>query len=122
MRNIITLYKYLWWNIKVAPSFIKGGSIGETRLGQIMEKEEIFEVGSTIHRLTGIRIENPNATNVENSLLKGIKSFLRKAGREPSGIGLILDYLWRCYLEARNLGVILYGKDMVRERLAEELI
>lgn len=122
LRNIITLYKYLWWEIKETPSFIIGGSISTERLMQVMDKRDIFEIGPIIKRLTGIKIEGPDTTNIENSLLKWIRRFMIRTGREPSGIGLLMDYLWRCYIEARNLGVILNGRDIDRETISAELI
>jgi vacuolar-type H+-ATPase subunit C/Vma6 len=122
LRNIIILYKHIWWNIRVKPYFIKGSRIKESMFRQIIDRGEIFEVSPIIARLTGIKIENPDATSVENSLLKWVTRFLRRAGREPSGIGFILDYLWRCYMEARNLSIILHGKDMGKDVLAGELV
>lgn len=121
-RNIIALYKHLRWEVKDVPSFIKGGGIKASRLRGILEREDIFEVTSLIRSLTGITINNPDPTAVENTLYKGMTLFLRKKGREISGIGLILDYLWRCSLEAMNLGIILQGKDMERDTLRAEIV
>jgi vacuolar-type H+-ATPase subunit C/Vma6 len=47
---------------------------------------------------------------------------LRRAAREPSGIGRILDYLWQCSLEARNLGIIMRAGDLGPEGLAAEIV
>lgn len=122
LRNIIALYKHLWWEIKTSPHFINGGSIDPGRLGEIIKGKDIFRINSIIRKLTGLMIESPDATNVENSLLKWVRKYLVRTGRGPSGIGLILDYLWRCYIEARNLGVILNGRDIDREIISGELI
>ena len=121
-RNVIALYKHLRWELKDLPYFIKGGSIKASRLRSILDREDIFEVTLLIRSLTGITVQIPDPTGVENTLYRGMTRFLRKRGREISGIGLILDYLWRCSLEAMNLGIILHGKDMERDRLRAELV
>lgn len=131
LRNIITLYKYLLWEIKEAPSFISGGSISTERFVQVIDKRDIFEIGAIIKRLTGIKpalevsnrgIEGTDALNIENSLLRWIRRFMIRVGRDPSGIGLLMDYLWRCYIEAKNLSIILNGRDIDRETITAELI
>lgn len=122
LRNIVSLYKYLWWDIKTSPHFIRGGSINPKTLGEAMDSKDIFRIGFIIKKLTGIKIESPDATNIENCLLRWIKRSLVRVGRETSGIGLILDYLWKCYLEVRNLRIIMYSSDIDREVISAELI
>jgi len=121
-RNVIALYKHLRWELKDDPYFINGGSIKASRLRSILHREEIFEVVSLIRSLTGIDVQIPDPTGVENTLYKGMTRFLRKKGREVWGPGLILDYLWRCSVEAMNLSIILHGKDMERDTLKAELV
>lgn len=121
-RNLIALYKYLRWEMEGTPRFVKGGRISERILGEIRERENIFGVISVIRTVTGVEIQKPDATGVENALYRGITRFLRRAGRETSGIGFILDYLWRCSMEVRNMGVLLYGRDAERDAIREELV
>ena len=110
------------WNIKRPPSFIKGGKVSEKRLGRIIGKENIFEIVSIVHKLTGIKIDTSDIKDIEELFLKGITKDVRRKRRGLSDISLILDYLWRCYIEARNLSVILYGKDINREIIAGVII
>lgn len=121
-RNIMSLYKYLRMNAKTIPSFIPGGGLGEELLMDILEKEDFAAIGSLIYKFTGIRIKTISPSQVERTLYAGITRLLKKEGREPHGIGLILDYLWRCSIEAMNLGVLLYGKDLERDMIKEEMI
>lgn len=121
-RNIIALYKHLRWEIKVAPYFIGGGSISKVRLKEVWDKGDIFGLISMIQGLTGLRIQRPDATRIEGSLYKGITQFLKRKGREPLGIGPILDYLWRCSIEAMNLSILFYGSNIDRETIEAELI
>ncbi len=121
-RNIISLYKYLRMNITAPLTFIPGGAIPETRLGEILKKKDLFGIGSLIREISGIKMEIPGATQIENALYRGITKFLKKAGKDPLGIGLILDYLWRCSIEAMNLSLLFYGKDLERDAIAAELV
>jgi len=121
-RNIISLYKYLRLHGKTPPSFIAGGSIAESRLTEILDAADMYGLGSLIGEFSGITIEMPDATKVEVALYRGMTRFLRKEGRDPLGIGIILDYLWRSSLEAMNLSVLFYGKDLERDEIAAEIV
>lgn len=121
-RNIIALYKHLRWELKEEPCFIKGGRISHRRFRSVLEKGDLFDVASLIRLTTGLTVEIPGSTAVENALYRGISLFLRRAARELSGAGLILEYLWRCSLEVMNLGILFHGKEMERDRVSAELI
>jgi len=117
-RNIISLYKYLRLGPKTAPSFIPFGSISEPVFLRIIERKDIAEVD----RLAGTKNAGPGHLSVEIALYGKITAFLRRAGRDPLGIGPILDYLWRISLEAMNLSVLYYGRDLERETVKGELV
>jgi vacuolar-type H+-ATPase subunit C/Vma6 len=121
-RNIMSVYKYLRLDEKAVPSFISGGSLAGTYYKDIADRKDFVELISVIKRLSGVRIERPDATNVENSLYRMITKFLRKEGRKPLEIGLILDYLWRCSLEAMNLSMLFHCKDLDRQKIMAELV
>jgi vacuolar-type H+-ATPase subunit C/Vma6 len=69
-----------------------------------------------------MKIDAPDPTKVEIALYKAITIFLKKEGREPFGIGPILDYLWKCSLEVMNLNVLYYGRDLERDVVTAELV
>lgn len=121
-RNIISLYKYLRMNMTAALTFIPGGTILETRLREILDKKDIFGIGSLIQEIAKTKMEITGAAPVENALYKAITKFLKKAGKDPLGVGLILDYLWRCSIEVMNLSLLFYGKDLERDTIAAELV
>lgn len=121
-RNLLTLYKLIRWEVEGTPRFIRGGRVAERRLRENKERENIFGVISLIRMVTGADVRNPDASGVENALYTGMTRFLRRASRETSGIGFILDYLWRCSMETRNLGIVLYGGDAEREAILSELV
>ncbi|MDI6729327.1 MAG: V-type ATPase subunit [Thermodesulfovibrionales bacterium] len=95
-RNIIAVYKHIRWQMHDYPSFVNGGSVREARLRRIFERRDISGITTLVQKLTGIMTD---AGNIENSLLKRTTRFLRKAARDPLCIGVILDHLWKCYVE-----------------------
>lgn len=117
-RNIMALYKYLRLAPKTAPSFILYGSISESEFAGVIERKDILK----IHRLAGIKDEGPGRSNIEKVLYRNITIFLRKAGRDPLGIGPVLDYLWRSSIEVMNLSVLYYAREMDRDTVKTELV
>lgn len=102
-RNIIAVYKHIRWQMHDYPSFINGGSIKEARLRRIFERQDISGITTLVQKLTGIITD---AGNIENSLLKRTTRFLRETARDPLCIGIILEHLWRCYVEIIEAGTI----------------
>ncbi len=117
-RNSIAVYKHMRWRMSDPLTLIKGGNVREPMLRRIFESQEISRLASLI----GPNIEQTTAADVESALLRGLARNLRKTGRADLAVGLILDYLWRCYIDATNLGIILYGKELERDVIAAELI
>lgn len=121
-RNVLAIAKYARLGIKTPLSIIPGGNIPAARMQAFLEKEDLRGVGSLVRTATGTAVATDDAVKVEHALYHGITIFLKKAGRDTSGIGVILDYLWRCSVEAINLSTILYGKDLERETIMAELV
>ncbi len=117
-RNIISLYKYLRLGPKSAPSFIPCGSIGESIFLTIIERKD----AAFVDRLAGTDHEGTGRLGVESALYRKMTIFLRKAGRDPLGIGPVLDYMWRISLETTNLSILHYGRDLERETVKGELV
>ncbi len=121
-RNSMSLYKYLRLELRAMPSVIPGGLVPEAKLLGIAKKGDLVEVGKLIEELSGVPVERPDPTLVELALYRGMTKWLKKAGRDPFGIAPILDYLWRCSIEAMNLSVLYHGKDLEREAVTAELV
>jgi vacuolar-type H+-ATPase subunit C/Vma6 len=115
-RNIISLDKYIRLTSKTAPSLIPCGSINGPAFAGIIAKKDL----AALIRLAGTTDEG--AGRIEQALYRKITGFLRKAGRDPLGIGPILDYLWRISLEVVNLSILYYGRDIDSETVRKELV
>lgn len=120
-RNVMVLQKQLRWEIKEPPLFVRGGRIGEGTLLEVAERGGRAGIAPLVERLTGRKGDLPPG-EMEQALLSGLTRQARRAGRESAGIGLVLEYLWGCYVEARNLSLIVHGAGVDREALRKELI
>lgn len=122
IRNIISLYKRLRWGLWDYPPFIQGGRINEQRLSRIFKEQNASGLASLVGSLTGTRIEKLTASNIENSLLKWVTVLLERSGRDPLSAGVIMSYLWRCYIETMNRSIILYGRGINSDAVEAELV
>lgn len=120
-RNIISLYKCLMMNKVSMPVFISGGAIPETVFQEILDMNDMSRLISIVKEEAGIDASR-TGTDIETIMYRGITKRLRKAGRDPLGFGVILDYLWRCSIEVMNLGVIFHGKGLGRDVIAAEIV
>lgn len=121
-RNIMTLYKHARWELAGSPAFLKGGSIGKTRLGEVLAGRESEGMAALLRGLPGVEWEIGRSGNPEHPLLLGMTRFLRLRSREPSGAGLVLEYLWRSYMETVNIGILRHSGIGGGEAVATELI
>jgi vacuolar-type H+-ATPase subunit C/Vma6 len=121
-RNILSLAKYLWLELKTMPYLVPGGTIPGARLVDTARTDNFLAMATLIRDATGVRLERPEPALVERALYKGMTKWLKRAGRDPFGAAPILDYLWRCSIEAMNLNVLHYGEDIEREIIGAELV
>ena len=122
IKNIMILYKYDRWDIKTDPVFIQGGSISESILGKVIQDGGISRIIRLVKQRTGISVQDPGASEIENNLFASLTKNLRIKAREGSGAGLILDYLWKISIEARNFSILLHSRDLEKINLRKELV
>jgi len=106
-RNLMRLYKALRWELQEPPEFLQGGRIARTSLREALLHGDRAAVVGLLRRFPGMMEEVDSAASPEKTLLEGIGKRLRQCGRELSGYGRIIEYLWLLYLETRNMGILL---------------
>ena len=121
-RNMNAVYKCLRWGIKTEPYLIREGMVGLSKLRKLFYDNSMPEFERLVFNVTGLSVKEATPAGIDNILQKGLAKRLKTAGRMGSEIGLILNYLWECYMEAHDLSTVLYGKGMNRDLLREELI
>jgi vacuolar-type H+-ATPase subunit C/Vma6 len=124
LRNIMILYKQLRWGVADAAAFIPGGALEPARFERALAHKDLAAVDGLVEQATGLEALPAAASEgaLETALLASLTRQLRQAGRASEDIGLILDYLWRHYVQARNLAVLLHGGTLDAGTLERELI
>lgn len=122
MRNLVTLAKQLRWNLREPQAFIRGGELAPERLGQSLGEGSAAGVAALLAAFPGMGTLSTAPLNLEQQLYGWLTGKVRRFGRDPLGVGLVLDYLWRCFVEAHNLSLIIHGQELDHETLGAELI
>ena len=122
MRNLVTLAKQLRWRLHEPRAFIRGGDISPERLGKALEEGTVAALAALLGALPDMGALPPAPANPEPLLYSWLTRKVRRLGRDPLGTGLVLDYLWRCFVEAHNLSLILQGEERDHEAVRLELI
>lgn len=103
--NLTAVAKRLRWSLTERPRLLAGGSISPGQLEQIFARRDM----AALARL-GASLAGPGRVGggeeVEQTVLQAQYRLVRTMAREPSGVGAIVDYLWRCRNEARSIGLL----------------
>lgn len=121
-RNIMGLSKYLTLGMHAPPKLIPGGSVDLRRLGAVAANNDLDGLSALLREIAGRDVPVSGGPSVEIALYRSMTRRIRSSGRDPLGAGVILDYLWRCSIEAMNLSLLLQGKDLEAQHLTEELV
>lgn len=120
MGNLVALAKQLRWRMGES-GFVAGGTIGVALLREAARDREGRLARRLMGRVMGVEMD-PAAPGLVPLLAARLGLTLHRQGREPDGVGLILDYLWRRLTETRNLSLLLHGADLERETLGREMV
>ena len=124
LRNLMTLYKHLRWQIDDPAAFVPGGTLDAARLRAASAKGDSAYLDAAVGRLTGEPVAMAAAGEValESRLLASLTRVLRKAGRDGDEVDLVLDYVWSTYVHARNRALRLHADGMDAAVLERELV
>jgi len=104
-RNLLAIAKHQRWRLAVQPKFLRGGSLHLPELAALFAADNPAALLLRIARLGGA--DTPAVADTpEKGVLQAQLTVMQRLAREPAGIGLILDYLWRCGMEARNIALL----------------
>lgn len=121
-RNMLALAKLLRIGRTADHSFISGGTVSTQRFEDILVRRNTQEADKLLIELTGEVISALDPKRIEAWLYRSISRWLKRKSRTSPGIGPALEYLWRCSIEAINLSILFYGKDLDKDTVAEELV
>jgi len=112
MRNCLAVRKFWRWQVSQAPPLTCGGSLPLNTLKRVWAAHDDDRLAALATRLSGRSVHRMEPVNLEQGLLNGLTRLLRQAGRDPLGLAVIIEYLWRIQLAAHN--------HWLRGRLASE--
>ena len=102
MRNCLMINKLWRWQVSQAPPLTTGGMLATTSLQRIWATHDSDRLTRLTTRLTGEPLISTEAIGMEQSLLRGLTRLLRRAGRDPLGLAVIIEYLWLAQLAVHN--------------------
>lgn len=103
--NLRAVAKQLRWRQTVSPELLAGGSIAPNVLTSLCKRRDVTAIARLAAGLGGGRGEG-HPDEIEQTVHAAQGRFLRRLCREGGGIATIIDYLWRCGTEARNLSLL----------------
>jgi len=124
-RNLMTVYKRLRWKIEdEEPAFIGGGSLAIARLAEASALGATAKFDALVREVAGRAAPSLAAseTALETVLLRHLANRLREDAWEGGNVALLLDYLWRLYVAARNRALLLHAAGEEAAVLERELI
>ncbi|MCK4536740.1 MAG: hypothetical protein KAT93_06980 [Desulfuromonadales bacterium] len=123
LRNILSVAKYWRWQVEQEPPLLSGGTVAPVRLQRLWVRRDEAGLGRVVTRRSGLTEPPPvNSRSIEMSLLRGMTGELHRSGRDPLGLGVLVDYLWCCQVAARNRALLLNLEDGQGHLLNETLV
>jgi hypothetical protein len=102
MRNLLAVLRHWRWRVPVVPPLLAGGELDAERLARAWESGDVAMLKRLAARLANGALADLDPREAERALLGGLTHRLQRAGRDPLGIGVIIDYLWCCQIASRN--------------------
>jgi V/A-type H+-transporting ATPase subunit C len=134
--NIVTLMRICGLELAHAKSedyFVPGGTIATAKeFARVMELGQPEKVYEALLTKTPYRkaleaawrnFDEKGESAFEDEIEKHIMEACLKMSKDPLGIGVIIEYMWKKYLEITNLRIILRGKSigLIESQIRKEL-
>ncbi len=122
LHNLVTVGKQVRWRLTEPEAFISGGSIPLEHLVKAAGEENPAAFMRLLHALPGMALPTTPTKNPEPHLLNWLTRRIRRSCRDPLDVGVVLYYLWSCFVEARNRSLLHHGEGVEPTVLEAELI
>lgn len=119
-RNLSALLNGLRWRQTELPPLAAGGTLPAARLADLFRRRDNAGLLQLAARLGGLSGAGADA-GPEHLLHTARRRLTGRLARTGDGVGLILDYLWRCGDEAADIGLLEKLEAIGPERVAGEL-
>jgi len=102
MRNCLAIKKYWRWQVSQPPQLTTGGALSVDQLARIWSHRDEDRLAALVAKLGGGPTRSLQAVSMEQALINGLTKLLRKAGRDPLGLAVVIEYLWKIQLAVHN--------------------
>ena len=102
VRNLLAVMRHWRWQLHQVPPLLAGGEVAAPLLAKLWTGNDRGTFDRLAERLSPGWSPGLEPRTAEHHLLNGLGRRLRLAGRDPLGVGVILDTLWRYEVAARN--------------------
>ncbi len=102
VRNLLAVLRHRRWQLRIPPPLLAGGELDAGILRRAWEAADAVQLRQLAGRLGGTAPVDLEPRAVERQLLGALTVRLRRAGRDPLDVGVVVDALWRCRIAARN--------------------
>jgi hypothetical protein len=103
LHNVLSILKFRRWNLSGQQKLLPGGTYSPEKWQVLQRVDREPQLLKVIGQISGS--EEFDTQSVEHSLLCRIHHRLHRQARAEPESFLFLDYLWECYLRAKNLGL-----------------
>lgn len=123
LRNLVAIAKHWRWQVTRPPQLVSGGGIDPCRLRRVWRARDEAGLEQLAGRLAGTpgrSLLEPR--EIETAVLRRQTLLLQRRGRDPVEGGVLLDYLWRCRMAARNRSLFIRLEEDNDELLDDVLV
>lgn len=119
-RNLTAVAKHLRWRLNSLPALLSGGSMSLSLLTGLFDRRDSVGLQHMAMRLGGEAPYSETA-DPERVLFESQSRVMGRLSRHGDGVGVIIDYLWRCSNEAANIGLLECMETAGSDQVAMEL-
>lgn len=123
-RNVMLLYKQLRWNPPGPEPFVAGGTIAPADFEQALAGGDPAAVDRFVAQVTRRWLPRALVSEraLETLLLTSLTRRLDAARRHGDAAGVVLSYVWRLSISARNASLTHHARDVDAATLQRELV
>lgn len=112
VRNCLMIRKLWHWRVNQPPPLTDGGTMASSRLHRIWATHDSDRLARLVVRRAGVPLASANTVAIEQCLLGGLTRMFRRAGRDPLGLAIVIEYFWLAQLAVHN--------QMLRQTLGQD--
>ena len=123
-RNIVLLYKALRWDVGRTDQFIAGGTLDVSVFTEARARQDAAAVDALSARVARRtpRSLAPSEPALETALLNGLTALLNSRRRDVDDVDVMVAYIWRVYVNARNRSLLHHARDVDEGVLGREVL